>query len=166
MPSNSFHINESDLEWTNISRGDRFEHRHKSLARATEGEKLGCRLHEIPPGKRAWPRHAHLGNEEALFILDGQGTLIRGDRERTVKRGDYVVFPAGPDHPHQLINTSEETLRYLCISTMREPDVILYPDSEKFGVIAGSAPGGDREQRSFKGFFNQDSQRDYWEGET
>lgn len=165
MSDKSLQVHESELPWENHSRGERFEHRHKSLARATRGKQLGCRLHEIPPGKRAWPRHTHLGNEEALYILEGEGTLVIGDEEHSVEAGDYVVFPAGPEHAHQVINSSQDTLRYLCISTMKEPDVILYPDSEKFGVIAGSAPGGDRDRRTFKGFFDQNAHLNYWEGE-
>ena len=41
-----------------------------------------------------------------------------------------------------------------------------YPDSGKFGVLVGSAPGGDKSKRRFTFFGNQDSQVDYWEGES
>ena len=57
-------------------------------------------------------------------------------------------------------------LKYLCISTMLEPDVVLYPDSKKFGVLAGSAPGGDKADRTFEIFAKTDSGVPYWDGEA
>ena len=54
----------------------------------------------------------------------------------------------GEEGSHQISNTSDEPLRYLCLSTMDEPDVLVYPDSGKIGVFAGSAPGGPKEKRT------------------
>ncbi|MEB3830591.1 hypothetical protein [Phormidium sp. CCY1219] len=68
------------------------------------------------------------------------------------------------DRAHQLINTGETMLGYLCFSTMLEPDVMEYPDSGKIGVFAGSAPGGAKETRTLSRFFPHDSQVNYWEG--
>jgi uncharacterized cupin superfamily protein len=66
---------------------------------------------------------------------------------------------------HQIINTSDEALRYLCFSTMLEPDVMLYPDSDKIGLFAGSAPGGPEEKRTSSKFLRGDAKVDYYEGE-
>ena len=56
-------------------------------------------------------------------------------------------------------------LRYLAISTMREPDVMEYPDSGKITVFAGAAPGGDKAARRIAASFLQEDAVDYWEGE-
>jgi len=122
-------------------------------------------LHELPAGRRAWPYHYHTANEEALFVLAGSGRL-RGDGEMyQLTRGDYVTFPADESGAHRVFNDSEGTLRYLVVSTMNEPDITVYPDSEKFGVYVGSPPGG-RETRSLEGYYEQDAAVDYWTGET
>jgi len=158
-------VNEIELEWGEQSHGEKFGHRRKSLSSAMGGEKLGCSLYEVPPGRRAWPYHYHLANEEAIYVLHGSGTLRIGDREVALSWGDYVALPAGESGAHQIINTSDEPLRYLCFSTMVEPDVMVYPDSDKIGLFAGSAPGGPKERRTLSKFLRGDAEVDYYEGE-
>ena len=78
-----------------------------------------------------------------------------------------IAAPAGgPETAHQIVNTSDGELRYLAVSTMLEPEVIGYPDSGKFGVFAGAAPGGAKEQRTVSFLGRLSDARDYWEGDT
>lgn len=144
-------VNEQDLEWGEQSHG-KFGYRRKQLGSAAGGEKLGCSLYEVPPGRRAWPYHYHLANEEAIYVLQASGTLRLGEREITLSQGDYVALQVGEAGAHQIINTSEEPLRYLCFSTMIEPDAMVYPDSNKIGNFAGAAPGGPKEKRTLSNF--------------
>lgn len=60
--------------------------------------------------------------------------------------------------------TGENDLDYLMLSTMNEPDAILYPDSNKVGVMAGAAPGGNKAERTLSAFF-LNTPVDYWQGE-
>ena len=137
-------VGEGDLPRSEQRHGERFGHRRKRLASAAGGEKVGCSLYEVEPGRAAFPRHYHLANEEAIYVLEGSGTLRLGreGEEVAVSRGDYVALPTGAEGSHQLVNTSDSVLRYLCLSTVLEPDVLVYPDSGKAGVYAGSASGG------------------------
>ena len=48
---------------------------YQRLGKASGGAQLGCSVVELPPGKRSWPYHYHLGNEEAVYVLDGSGTV-------------------------------------------------------------------------------------------
>ncbi len=129
--------NADEIEWeAGMEHGTRFGSKTKHLATLSGGRSLGCSLYEVPPGKRAFPMHAHLANEEAIYILEGEGTMRIGEREVPVRAGDYVAFPTGAEHAHQLVNTSSAPVRYLCMSTMRGPEVALYPDSGKVGVRA------------------------------
>ena len=66
---------------------------------------------------------------------------------------------------HQIVNTSDEPLRYLCLSTMVKPDALIYPDSGKIGLFAGSAPGGPKEKRTLHKYLRADAGVDYFEGE-
>ena len=157
--------NEDELRWSEHSHEEKFSYRRKSLSSATGGEKLGCSLYEVPPGRRAWPYHYHLSNEEAIYVLHGSGTLRIGEREVAVSRGDYVALPVGESGAHQIINTSDEPLRYLCFSTMVEPDMMVYPDSDKIGLFAGSAPGGPKEKRTLSKFLRSDAEVGYYKGE-
>ncbi len=143
----------------------RFASTRYKVGEAAGARELGASLYEVGPGKTAWPRHAHLGNEEAIYILEGSGVLRVGDETKSVVAGDFVSFPRGKAHAHQLVNDSDSTLAYLCVSTMNEPDITFYPDSNKCGVFAGSAPGSSTE-RELQGCFELDSTVDYFMGET
>lgn len=47
-------------------------------------------------------------------------------------------------------------LRCLFVSTMREPDVVVYPDEKMLFVTAGAAPRRPREERTFEAAFTYD----------
>lgn len=146
--------------------GTRFAVRFAQISPLIGSHKLGCRLNAIPPGKAAWPFHSHLVNEELVFVLSGRGELRFGAEHFPLRAGDVVVLPpGGAECAHQIINDSDEELRYLAVSTMEEPDIGLYPDSGKFAIFAGAAPGGDKRQRSFSYVGRPDSAVDYWDGE-
>ena len=127
---------------------------------------LGCSLMCLEPGQRAFPAHTHFGNEEAVYMLSGKGSMRLGDGHVPVEAGDYIAMSvAGP--AHQLINDSDAPLEYLCISTMVHPEVVYYPDSDKVGTMIGGAPGGDAARRLLGGFgfYRKGSQVDYYDGE-
>ncbi len=158
-------VNIEELEWRSADQGDRFAFDRMAFTGPAGGEMLGCSLFRVPPGKTAFPRHSHHANEEAIFILAGSGTLHLGQEQVAVRQGDYIALPRGAELAHQLWNTTEEPLEYLCVSTMVQPEVTEYPDSGKLGVFAGSAPGGPAAKRVVSGFYRKDSDVDYYEGE-
>lgn len=159
-------VSTDELDWQDQERDPDFKCRRKAIARAAGNRHLGCSLYEVPPGCRAWPYHYHCGNEEAIFVLSGTGRLRCGTSERAIAPGDYVAFVPGEAGAHQIWATGDVPLRYLCFSTANEPDIVVYPDSQKVGIFAGSAPGGDKEQRTIAGFFPLDASVDYWQGEA
>ena len=165
MASHPNVVSEGDLRWNEQSHGEKFGYRRKSLGSAAHSEKLGCSLYEVPPGRRAWPHHYHLANEEAIYVLKGSGSLRIGGEEIWISEGDYVALPARAEGAHQLVNSSEAVLRYLCFSTMVEPDVMVYPDSGKVGIFGGAAPGGPKGERIFSKFLRGDAEVGYYDSE-
>ena len=155
-------IDETDVEWQDIGPDDT-GFRRRQLGAAAGGEELGCSLYELPAGERAWPYHYHTGNEEALYVLAGTGTLRLADEEHGLAPGSYAALPTGEESAQCVVNDSEELLRYLVVSTMNEPDVVGYPDADAFGVYAGTPPGGDEDERVLSGFFREDHRLDFWE---
>jgi uncharacterized cupin superfamily protein len=99
-------------------------------------EGLGCAVHVVPPGKRAFPFHRHHVLDELFYVVSGAGEFRFGDETLALRAGDIVGAPAG-SKPHQIINTGSEDLRYLGISSMSSVDVVDYPDSKKLAVGAG-----------------------------
>ncbi|MCI0509287.1 putative cupin superfamily protein [Chromohalobacter marismortui] len=149
--------------------GTHFEAAQAAFAAAAGATHLGARLVEVPPGKRAWPHHAHHANDELFVILAGTGELRWGENRHPVTSGDVVVCPAGgKESAHQLIASPDSPipLRYLAVSSMREPDILEYPDSDKLGIFTGSAPGGDTDKHPLTRFMRHCDTVVYWEGET
>lgn len=159
-------LNIKDIEFTLQQQGEQYEAQHAKLSKRLGSRKLGSQLVIVPPGKKAWPYHAHYVNEEMFFILAGEGLLRLHEKEYLLTSGDLISIPPGEKSAHQIINISEnEDLTYLSISTMEEPDIIFFPDSNKITVIAGSPPGGDDSQQSLNFTADLDQSVDYWEGE-
>ncbi|MGE4372459.1 MAG: cupin domain-containing protein [Xanthobacter sp.] len=156
----------ADLALAGHSHGERFAAHMASISGPSGAGRLGARYVEVPPGKRAWPFHAHHANDEMFVILGGCGRLRFGAEEYHVAAGDVVMCPAGgAETAHQLCAGGEEPLRYLAISSMHEPDVLEYPDSGKVAVFAGSAPGGDKAARQMEATFRARDKVDYWDRE-
>jgi uncharacterized cupin superfamily protein len=158
-------IDTDSIDWQGHDHGNR-SFRGKRFTRASAASELGCSLYEIEPGKRGWPAHYHEGNEEAVFVLDGDGTLwLGGDREeRDLSAGDLAVFPRGEDGQHEL-EAGPEGIRYLAMSTMNDPDITVYPDNGSVGLFAGAPTGGDKSARRLSRYLDIDAEVPYWDEE-
>jgi len=157
-------LNLNDLEFSEFGKGDRFRAARAPVSTRIGAAKLGYAVIKLAPGKRAWPYHSHHVIEEMFYILKGTGTLRHADEEYPVKEGDFICSPPDPEQPHQIINTSDEELTYMALSTQEQADVMLYPDSGKYGVWYGSS--GDRSaEDSFVVFARKETAVDYWDGE-
>jgi uncharacterized cupin superfamily protein len=78
-----------------------------------------------------------------------------------VRAGDWISYPPGPAHAHQMINDTDEPLVYLAISGLPvKVDVVGYPDSKKVAATAGTF---DKPIHRF--IVRQGESLDYWEGE-
>ena len=111
--------NTSEIPEDILLHGDKYHHKRKNLSCETGGN-ISCCLIEAPPGKTSYPYHYNCENDESLFIFEGNAELRYDDEIHIISKGDYISFPAeGP--AHQLSNTGDTALRYLCISTMNTP---------------------------------------------
>lgn len=130
------------------------------LGRGTAARGLGMSIDIVAPGMRGCPYHLHHAQEEAFVILEGHGTLRVAGEMLALKAGDVAFLPAGPDYPHQIINTSDAPLKYLSISTTTRPEIVEYPDSNKYLAMAGPIGPPVFDKMSALG-----ADLDYWEGE-
>ena len=145
---------------------DRFEATFARIGLLVGAKQLGYNITAVPPGKRAFPYHSHRVNEEMFFVLQGTGEVKIGADTYPLRAGDIVACLAGgPETAHQIINTGQEELRYLAVSTQRAPEIWEYPNSGKFGVIAEFASPGGAQSAQFQHFGRVDESVGYWEGE-
>ena len=135
----------------------------KRLARDTAAKQLGLSVDIVPPGMRACPYHFHYVEEEMFIVLEGSGSLRVAGEMLPISAGDTIFIPAGPDYPHQIINTSDAPLKYLSVSTQADVEICEYPDSDKYGAFASSASGTLLQG---KGMHRKQHHLDYWDGEA
>ncbi len=136
--------NFNEVPLTRLLREPQYDAQSARLAKGTAARKLGASIDILAPGKRGCPYHLHHAQEEMFIILEGNGTLR----------------VAGPEYPHQIINTSAAPLKYLSISTMEAPEICEYPDSGKF-----MAEGSLDKATPFDVIARRGPSLDYWEGE-
>jgi len=121
---------------------------------------LGATVYELPPGQSICPYHYEYGNEEWALILEGRPTLRHRGGEEPVEPMDVICFPAGPDGAHKFTNETDETARVMLLSTMVDPSMAVYPDSDKIGVFPGS------EYRQDHVMVRRESHVEYYDRET
>ena len=78
-------------------------------------------------------------------MLEGAPTLRTADGRRRLERGEVVSFPTGEAGGHQVLNDTEEEVRFLALNTQGEPDLVMYPESGKLGVLERLPQGDGRE---------------------
>lgn len=73
------------------------------------------------------PKHSH-PYEHEVFVLEGQGLVLEGDREHALRAGD-VVF-VRPDEVHQFRNTGTQPLKFICLvpNSATQPSVAVAPE--------------------------------------
>lgn len=157
-------LNVADAPTHSGGHGDHFAYSMSQLAAPLGARSIGANVTRVPPRKAAFPFHHHYANEEHFFVLSGHGLLRVGDRMHPVRANDYVVNPpGGADVAHQLVNTGDEDLVYLAISTLQTPEVVGYPDSVKTGVRVAASQAPDAR------FLVHDAEKPfvgYWDGEN
>jgi uncharacterized cupin superfamily protein len=145
---------------------ERFGARMQMIGTKIGARNLGYNITEVSPGKRAFPCHNHRVNEEMFFILEGRGEIRVGEQTYSIRAGDIIACPpGGRETAHQIINNGLEPLRYLAVSTKLTPDIVEYPDSGKFVVIAEFPPGADGQPQDFLYIGRAGNEVDYWDGE-
>jgi uncharacterized cupin superfamily protein len=136
----------------------RFGGRSRHLTEAAVGPdyRVGMVIEAPAPGRRPAPRHYHMLEEEHALILEGQVTLLYGDRRFDMRPGDHVCFPAGRKVGHSFMNGGTGPCSYLMIGEHNPNEVCVYPDSNKIMV---------RALRSRHDVFDMSGTRGYWDGE-
>src|SRR5258708_25913137 len=83
-------------------------------------------LGRVPPGKDSFAYHAHLIEEEWVYILSGSGIAEIDGQSHEVGPGDFMGFPS-PDVAHLLRNPFETDLVYIMGGESVPLDVLDYP---------------------------------------
>jgi uncharacterized cupin superfamily protein len=78
---------------------------------------FGVNLTTLKPGAVSSLRHWHDNQDEFVYLLEGELTLIEDDGETVLRPGDAAGFKAGVANGHHLVNRSDRDAVYLEIGT-------------------------------------------------
>ena len=89
----------------------------KRLGDAAGLTQFGVNLTTLKPGAVSSLRHWHDNQDEFVYLLEGELTLIEDDGETVLRPGDAAGFKAGVANGHHLVNRSDRDAVYLEIGT-------------------------------------------------
>jgi uncharacterized cupin superfamily protein len=107
--------------------------------RARLGEALGLKnfgvnLLRLPPGAGSSQRHWHTKQDEFVYVIEGEVTLITDGGEQTLGAGMCAGFPAGKPDGHHLINRSARDALILEVGDRMPGDEGRYPEADMLAV--------------------------------
>lgn len=104
--------------------------RAAALSRLAGMSRSHVSLVRLPPGKDSFAYHAHLLEEEWIYVISGRAIAQIDGNEHEVGPGDFMGF-ATPSAPHLMRNRFEEECVYLMGGEDRPIDVLSYPNEGK-----------------------------------
>jgi uncharacterized cupin superfamily protein len=102
----------------------------KRLGNAAGLKNFGVNLVKLEPGSCSALRHWHSNQDELVYILEGEVTVVTNAGEQILKPGMAAGFPAGEANGHHLINRSSTVAVYLEIGDRTPNDIANYPDDD------------------------------------
>lgn len=86
---------------------------------------FGVNLMRLPPGVWSSQRHWHTAEDEFVYVLEGELTLVEDGGEITLCPGDCAAFPKNSGNGHHMINRSTVTAVYLEVGSRKPEDVTI-----------------------------------------
>ena len=91
---------------------------------------FGVNFTRLAPGAHSSLRHAHTKQDEFVFILEGEPTLVTDRGHIRLAPGMCAGFAAGSGDAHHLINETSGVVVYLEIGDRTPGDEVSYPDDD------------------------------------
>ena len=81
------------------------------IGKKERAENFAFRYYQLSPGSRS--REESHPYDHGILIMQGSGKVLLGEETHSISRGDIIYIP--PDARHQLLNTSQEDLGFICV---------------------------------------------------
>ena len=102
-------------------------HRRR-LGDASGLRNFGVNLTRLDPGAESSMRHWHTKQDEFVYVLEGEVTLVTDAGRQKLTAGMAAGFPAGKADGHQLVNDTTKPALYLEIGDRTPDDRATYSD--------------------------------------
>jgi uncharacterized cupin superfamily protein len=91
---------------------------------------FGVNLTRLRPGAVSALRHAHSRQDEFVYVVSGEPTLVTDAGETRLAPGMCAGFPRGSGDAHQLVNRTASDVVYLEVGDRSPGDEVAYPDDD------------------------------------
>ena len=98
---------------------------------------FGVNLCTLPPGAWSSQRHWHTHEDELIYVVSGEVTLVTDAGEEILFAGDAAGFKAGQPDGHTFQNRSGKDAVLLEIGSRLEDDVAFYSDLDMKTTMDG-----------------------------
>jgi uncharacterized cupin superfamily protein len=112
----------------------------KRLGNAAGLDQFGVNLTTLKPGAASALRHWHEKEDELVYVLEGELTLIEDTGETVLRAGEAAGFKANVSNGHHLVNKSNRDAVYLEIGSRFKNERAEYPDIDL--VMVRNETGG------------------------
>ena len=89
---------------------------------------FGVNLTRLDPGAESSMRHWHAKQDEFIYVVEGEITLVTDAGTQKLTPGMAAGFPAGKADGHQLLNRTRKSALYLEIGDRTPDDAATYSD--------------------------------------
>jgi uncharacterized cupin superfamily protein len=97
---------------------------------------FGVNLMTLPAGGWSSQRHWHSHEDEFVYVLEGELTLVEDEGETMLRAGDCAAFPKGTGNGHHLINRSSAPAVYLEVGSRDPRDLTTCTDIDMMSANA------------------------------
>ena len=94
---------------------------------------FGVNLTTLEPGALSSQRHWHAAEDEFVYVVSGEPTLVTNAGEQVLRPGMAVGFPRNDRNGHHLVNKSGLPATYLEVGTRSTHDDVVYSDVDMKG---------------------------------
>jgi uncharacterized cupin superfamily protein len=95
---------------------------------------FGVNITTLGPGAYSALRHAHAKQDEFVYVLEGEPTLITDAGETPLQPGMCAGFKAGSSDAHHLHNRTRKDVVLLEVGDRSSGDSVQYPDDDVVAV--------------------------------
>jgi len=114
--------------------------RRRRLGDATGLKNFGVNLVRLAAGGESSMRHWHAKQDEFIYMLEGEVTLVTNTGRQKLGPGMAAGFAAGRADGHQLINESGRPAMYLEVGDRTAGDAVTYADVDMaLNMVEGKA---------------------------
>jgi uncharacterized cupin superfamily protein len=89
---------------------------------------FGVNLVMLEPGAMSSLRHWHHNEDEFVWVVEGECTLVQDEGETVMRPGDSAAFPAGNTNGHHFLNRTDKVAKFLVVGAKAPRETAVYSD--------------------------------------